>query len=121
MDQLQLQYTFFRVFKQTLQSAGSNLTDNHVWDVSLSTMFLMKAAKKADEAFKVSPQSTAHSVRDVSKDIKRMVAYMKEKDISCEVKERTGVAFSDPIEHGWKKLYNTSWTHSVEPVSKVRV
>ena len=97
------------MFKQTLRSAGSNLTDKHVQDVSLSVMFLMKAAKKADEAFKVSPQSTAHTVRDVSKDLERMVAYMKEKNISYEVKERTGIAFSDPIEHGWKKLYNTSW------------
>ena len=75
----------------------------------MSVMFLMKAAKKADEAFKVSPQSTAHTVRDASTDIERMVAYMKEKNISHELQERTGVAFSDPIEHGWKKLYNTSW------------
>ena len=102
-------YSCCRVFKQTLQSAGSNLTDKHVRDVSLSVMFLMKAAKKADEAFKVIPQSTAHTDRDASKDIERMVTYMKEKHISCELQERAGVIFSDPIEHGWKKIYTTSW------------
>ena len=62
-------YSCCRVFKQTLRSAGSNLTDKRVRDVSLSVMFLMKAAKKADEAFKVTPQSTAHTDRDASKDI----------------------------------------------------
>ena len=116
-------YSCCRVFKQTLRSAGSNLTDKHVRDVSLSVMFLMKAAKKADEAFKVTPQSTAHTDRDASKDIERMVTYMKEKHISCELQERAGAIFSDPIEHGWKKSISHPGLkiHSVEPASRVKI
>ena len=74
----------------------------------MSALFLMKAAKKADEAFKVSPQSTAHTVRDASTDIERMVAYMKEKNISHELQEPEQ-HFLIPLNTAGKKLYNTSW------------
>lgn len=88
MITLQLQYTYCcNVFKQTLRSAGSNLTDKHVQDVSLSILLLMKAAKMADEAYKVSPQSTAYIVQNALKDLDSMMAYMKEKNIACEVNE----------------------------------
>ena len=42
-----------RVFKQTLRSAGGNLTQKHVENVSLCALFLMEASKKADKFFKV--------------------------------------------------------------------
>ena len=46
--------------------------------MSLSVMLLMN---KADEAFNVSPQSTAHTVQEASKDNERMVPFMRQKHI----------------------------------------
>ena len=60
---------FFRIFKQTLRSAGANVTVKHIKEVSLSVLFLMEAASKTDQAFAVPPRSTEHSVRDADKDL----------------------------------------------------
>ena len=104
-------YTLYNcsVFKQTLRSAGSNLTDKHIRDVSMSVLFLLNAAKKSDEVFGTSPQQSKHTTRDSAKDVEKMVTYMKEKTVSYEVEGRTGVIFNDPIEKGWNKIYNTPW------------
>ena len=61
------------VFKQTLKSAGGNLTERHLEEVSLSALFLLDAAKKTDTAFGVAPRTTAHTVRDPSSDVSKMV------------------------------------------------
>ena len=71
-------YSFCRVFKQTLRSAGGNLTTKHVEDVSLCALFLMEASKKADHLFKVPPPSTAHTIRDSDKDIEKMVGHQSQ-------------------------------------------
>ena len=49
-----------------LKSAGGNLTERHIEEVSLS-VFLLDAAKKTDRAFGVAPQTTAYSIRDPSR------------------------------------------------------
>ena len=74
--------TACRVFKQTLKSAGGNLTGRHVEEVSLSALFLLDAAKKTDRAFGVAPQTTAHTIRDPSSDVSKMVKHLMENKVS---------------------------------------
>ena len=62
---------FCRVVKQTLRLAGGNLTDKHVEDVSLSALYLMDAAKKAEKIMGVSPQATSHTFSGASSDVKK--------------------------------------------------
>ena len=38
----------YRVIKQVLHSSGANVTEKHIKEVSLSGLFLMEEAKKAD-------------------------------------------------------------------------
>ena len=50
--------TFFllnRVLKQALRSSGANATQKHIEEVSLCSLFLMEAAKKADRTFGLTP------------------------------------------------------------------
>ena len=97
-----------RVFKQTLRAAGGNLTEKHVEEVSLSVLFLMDAAKKFDKAMGASPQTTTHTVRDATADIKKMVTYLRENNVSQLVENRASPSFSDPTNEGYKKLCS-SW------------
>ena len=55
----------------SVRSAGANLTAKHLKEVSLSVLFLMEAASKADHAFGVPPRSTAHTVHDANRDIQK--------------------------------------------------
>ena len=96
---------FCRVVKQTLRSAGSNVTENHIEDVSLSALFLMDAAKKADNVLGVSPPTTSHTFSDASSDIKKMVTYLRENKVSHFTENRSSPTFEDP---GYKKLCS-SW------------
>ena len=57
-----------------LRSSGGNATEKHIEDVSLCSMFLMEAAKKADIEFGVTPRSTKHTVRDASTDIRKIAS-----------------------------------------------
>ena len=97
----------FRVFKQTLRSAGCSLTTRHVEDISLGVLFLFEAAKKTDRAFKSAPQSTAHSVRSAQDDINSMVGHMLSHSITTN--RNTSTSCVDPTELGWQKLCTTSW------------
>ena len=62
-----------RIVKQTLQASGSNVTPEHIEEVSLSSLFLLEAAKKMDREFGVTPMSQMHTVREANSD-KRKVA-----------------------------------------------
>lgn len=81
----------------------------HVEEVSLGALFLMKAAKITDEAFKVKPQSTTHTVRDSDNDVIKMVTHLMEKEVHLVKKECVSPAFIDPTECGWKKISTTTW------------
>ena len=65
-----------------LKSAGGNLTERHIEEVSLSALFLLDAAKKTDRAFGVASQTTAHSIRDPSLDVSKMVKHLVENKVS---------------------------------------
>ena len=108
---------FTRIFKQTVRSAGANLTVKHLEEVSMSVLFLLDAARKADHTFGVPPPSTAHTIRDADKDILKMVDHLVEKAASLETPDHSGPAFSDPTETGWKKMTNTWLKETLERTS----
>ena len=60
-------FLYDRVVKQALRSSGANVTEKHITDVSLSALFLMKAATKADAVLKVPQRSTSHTIRDANR------------------------------------------------------
>ena len=66
----------YRVLKQAIWSSSANITVQHIEDVSLSGLFLLDAAKKADELFGVHKPSTRHTVRDAQGDITKMCSYL---------------------------------------------
>ena len=103
----------YRVIKQVLHSSGANVTEKHIKDVSLSGLFLMEAAKKADRAFGAPPPSTRHTVTDASSDIKKITEHLLEKNATTEVTARSSPAFKDPTEEGWKKLSCTEWIQKI--------
>ena len=105
-------FIYYRVIKQALRASGANATPKHIKEVSLSAFFLMEAAKKADNQFGVTPQATAHTVRDANKDIAKMASYLTDKEVTVIKPERTSPSFVDPIETGMKRL-TTSWLEGV--------
>ena len=68
------------------------------------TLFLLDAARKTDEAFGVAPQSTAHTVRDASSDIKKMVKHLVQRRVSKSIDEHRTPVFTDPTNSGFKTL-----------------
>ena len=92
-----------------MRSSGANITTKHLEEISLSSLFLMEAAKKADQVFGVHPQSTAHTIRDAKADIKKMATHLLNKKATTEFPGRNTPAFHDLTEDGWKKLSTTDW------------
>lgn len=100
----------FRVLKQAMRASGGNLTDSHIEELSLCALFLMSAAKKVDYEFSCH-QSSAHTVREASQDVNKMVTCLLEKSATSFVAGRHSPTFVDPTEKGLKKLCNTEWVH----------
>lgn len=99
----------FRVVKQALRSSGANVTEKHIRDVSMCALFLLEAAKKCDTVFKVSKQSTAHTIRDANADILKIQAMLLEKNIVTEDVTRTQPGFVDPTVSGIDTLTKGDW------------
>ena len=68
----------------------------------------MDAAKKADKVLGVSPPTTSHTLSDASSDIKKMVTYLRENQVSHLVENRSSPRFEDHTSGGYKKLCS-SW------------
>ena len=98
-----------RVFKEALRSGGGQLTPKHIEDVSMAVFFLLEASKKADQAFSVAPQTTAHTTVDSRKDVTLMSKRLIESAITTLDNERQTPPFVDPATTGWKKLTTTTW------------
>lgn len=91
--------------KQAIRSSGANLTVQHVEDVSLCGMFLMDAAKRADELFGVHKPATRHTVRDAQGDISKMCSYLTDNNVCKEDLSRAGSAtFDDPETKGLQRV-----------------
>lgn len=75
----------------------------------MCALFLLKAAKKCDSVFGVTPKSTSHTVRDSQADIKKIYQQLMEKAVATENDTRTGPAFVDPTSSGMGTLTNGEW------------
>lgn len=64
----------------------------------------MDAAKKADKALGVSPQTTSHTVTDAGSDVMNMVKYLRESNVSNFIEDRLTPEVVDPTDEGLKKL-----------------
>ena len=51
-----------------MKGGDGNVTENLAEEISLSALFLLEAAKKADNEF-CTHRSTSHTIRDAKKDI----------------------------------------------------
>ena len=99
--------------KQTLQASGSNATEAHIVEVSLSALFLLEAAKKTEREFGVTPESRMHTIRDARNDVNKIAQYLREKGVNVETAGRTSPQFTHPVEKGWEKLSNSDWLSGV--------
>lgn len=77
----------------------------------MSALFLLKAAKKCDAVFKVSPKSTSHSIADSKADVNKIQQQLQEKGVTKEDISRRGQEkqFTDPTDCGLSTLTNGDW------------
>ena len=101
-----------RVLKQALRTSGGNATDKHIKEVSLCSLFLMEAAKKADQEFGITPRSTRHTTRDASADIHKITDHLLENKVTAPQAGRTTPTFRDVTEDGFKKM-SQAWLKQV--------
>ena len=92
-----------RIIKEAMRSSGANATFKHLEDVSLGAFFLLDVAKRVDTTFGV-PQSSRHTIRDTTTDVKHMVKVLREEGVTMENPERKGDPFEDPLALGSKKV-----------------
>lgn len=102
-----------RIVKQTLQASGANVTPEHIEEVSLSSLFLLEAAKKIDREFGVTPKSQMHTVREANSDKRKVALHLMEKAVTKETAGRTTPKFVHPVDKGWERLSNSDWLSGV--------
>lgn len=76
-----------------MRSSGANATKKHLEEISLCAMFLLTFAKRVDRMLSVS-QSVAHTVRDSTGDIKKMVSYLRGEGVTKEKPAQQQQSFS---------------------------
>ena len=91
-----------------MKGGGGNITKSHAEDISMSALFLLEAAKRADREF-CTHRSSSHTVKDVNKDIDTLVDHLHQKKVTTIVSERNSPTFTDPTDSGLKKLCTKSW------------
>ena len=91
------------MIKETLRASGANVTENHIIQVSLAALFLLEASKKVSMHFGVH-QTSHHTTRDASSDVRKMCMCLLQENVTKESTERTGSPFVDPVTVGMEKL-----------------
>ena len=72
-------------------------------------LFLLEAAKRTGREFSVTQQSQIHTVRDTSKDVRKVAQNLMEKNVTIELPDRLTPKFVHPTEKRWEKLKNSKW------------
>ena len=93
-----------------MKGGGGNVIENHAEEISLSALFLLEAAKKADREF-CTHRSTSHTIRDANKDILTLANHSRENTVTSTVSERNSPNFHDPYDDGLKKVCTKPWVH----------
>ncbi len=89
------------------------MTEKHLEDISLSGLFLLEAAKRADHVFQVPPPSKQHTVRDSSHDLLAMTADLLSTGAVEQKPDRTEPPFQDPSTQGMETKASKGWIESV--------
>ena len=90
-----------------MRSSGANATKKHLEEVSLCAMFLLTFAKRVNRMLGVS-QSVAHTIRESTSDINKMVSYLRSEGVTKEVlqpaQQQQSFSFEDPSIAGMHKV-----------------
>ena len=86
-----------------MKASGSNLTQQHMTDISLCGLFLLHSAKQVQVTLKTSFHSSFHTVADASHDVQKMVTYLLEERATSDTGQ-TGTEFECPLKKGSKKM-----------------
>jgi len=89
------------------------VTTTHITEVSPAASFLLEAAKKTDREFRVTPQSHAHTMRDATGDIRKVMQHLLDKSVTTETKDQHTPAFLHPSDHCWEKMNSSEWLAAV--------
>ena len=88
-----------------MKASGSNLTQQHITDISLCGLFLLHTAKQVQLALKTSFHSSFHTIADASYDVQKMVTYLLEERVTSDTGQ-TGTEFECPLKKGSKKMWS---------------
>ena len=86
-----------------MRASGANATLKHLEEVSMSAMLLMDTSKKVDSMFDVC-QSSSHTIRDASAEIKQIITYLQTEKVTENDLHRKGEPFNDPRILGSEKV-----------------
>ena len=76
-------------------------------NVSLCAPFLLQVAKQADQILQTPNTFSHHTIIDSSEDVSKMVTYLLEERVTCEIEERSERwIFEDPYLKGTHKIGN---------------
>ena len=102
-----IQFLLCSMIKEAMRSSGANATRKHLEEVSLCAMFLLTFAKRVYRMLDVS-QSVAHTVRDSTSDMKKMISYLRNEGVTKEVlqpaQQQQSFSFEDPSIAGMHKV-----------------
>lgn len=86
-----------------MRASGANATKKHLEEISLCALMLMNTAKKVDQMYGVT-QSSSHTTRDATGDIKKIVHHLLSEGVTKEKEVCEGPGFEDPRVLGSKKV-----------------
>ena len=96
-----------------MRGGGGNLTTTHVEELSLCSLFLMDAAKKTKNVHRF---STAHTIRDATRDINKMANILIERQVTSVTEGRDSPKFEEHFPEillmtkGVEMSMQSSWT-----------
>ena len=96
-----------------MEAEGGNVTRDHAEEISLSALFLLEAAKRADREFGVDNSSSREVNVDVSKDVHTLAKHLCESKATLVVPGQDSPNFNDPTKSGLGKLCNESWVQQL--------
>lgn len=97
--------------KQALRASGANISAKHVEEAFLATLFLLQAAKKAQEELDV-VQTTAYTVRDSHADMQKMTTHLEDKALTTMKPGHQSPSIVDLADSGREKM-STGWLQEV--------
>lgn len=90
-----------------MRAGGANTTTQHIEDLSLCGLFMMKVARKIDHQFGAH-HTCAHTTLDACEDISKMSSTEK-----AVIGYNSSPTFADPTTVGLEKMCYSSWVKDI--------